>query len=120
MRNNVPTSLLRIFVSSTDHLKQDLLCASVVFAAKKEGIAGATVLKGILGYGASSVLHSTKFWEVTEKLPVVIELVDEDEKIRHFYETLRPHLESMRYGCLVTIENVEVLLFKSGKPKSKP
>ncbi len=115
MKNNTPTALLRIFISSTDHLKQDLLCESIVFSAKNEGLAGATVLKGILGYGASSVIHSYKFWEVTDKLPVIIEIIDEEEKIRNFYESIRPQLESMRYGCLVTIENVEVLLFKSGR-----
>ena len=118
MKTNAQNSLLRIFISSTDHKKQNLLCDSIVFSAKNEGLAGATVLKGILGYGASSVIHSYKFWEVTDKVPVVIELIDEDVKIRSFYETIRPQLESMRYGCLVTIENVEVLLFKSGKNKN--
>ena len=117
METNSPTALLRIFISSTDPLKQDLLCESIVFSAKTEGLAGATVLKGILGYGASSVIHSYKFWEVTDKLPVIIELIDEEVKVRNFYETIRPQLESMRYGCLVTIENIEVLLFKSGKSK---
>lgn len=117
MKTNVPTALLRIFVSSTDQLKQNLLCESIVFSAKKEGLAGATVLKGILGYGASSVIHSYKFWEITDKLPVVIEIIDEEKKIRNFYETIRPQLEAMRYGCLVTIQNIEVLLFKSGKSR---
>jgi len=115
MKANSPSVLLRIFISSTDHIKQELLSESIVFAAKKEGLAGATVVKGILGYGASSVIHSYKFWEVTDKLPVVIELIDEEVKIRDFYEAIRPQLEEMRYGCLVTIENIEVLLFKSGK-----
>ncbi len=115
MKTNLPQALLRIFISSTDHIKQELLSESIVFSAKNEGLAGATVIKGILGYGASSVIHSYKFWEVTDKLPVVIELIDEEEKIRNFYATIRPQLEEMRYGCLVTIENVEVLLFKSGK-----
>src|SRR5674476_1397654 len=101
MKTNAQNALLRIFISSTDHLKQDLLCDSIVFLAKKEGLAGATVLKGILGYGASSVIHSYKFWEVTDKLPVIIELIDEDVKIRSFYETIRQQLESMRYGCLL-------------------
>ena len=117
MNPSTPTALLRIFVSSTDQLNQDLLFESIVISAKNEGIAGATVLKGILGYGASSVIHSNKFWEVTDKLPVVIELIDEEEKIRHFYETIRPQLEAMRNGCLVTIENISVLLFKAGKRK---
>lgn len=115
MEINTPTVLLRVFVSSTDHIKQDSLCESIVFAAKNEGLAGATVTKGILGYGASSVIHSYKFWEVTDKLPIVIEIIDEEVKIRKFYETIRPQLESMCYGCLVTIQNIEVLLFKSGK-----
>ena len=114
MKTNDPAALLRIFISSTDRLKQDLLCESIVFAAKSEGLAGATVVKGILGYGASSVIHSYKFWEVTDKLPVVIELIDDEVKIRKFYETIRPKLEAMRYGCLVTIENIDVLLYKSG------
>ena len=118
MKTNAPTVLLRIFISSTDQLKQDLLFESIVLSAKKEGVAGATVLKGILGYGASSVLHSYKFWEITDKVPVVIELIDEEEKVRSFYETIRPQLESMRYGCLVTIENIEVLLFKAGNHHS--
>ncbi len=111
----MPTVLLRIFISSTDHLKQVPLYESIVFAAKKEGLAGATVCKGILGYGASSVIHSYKFWEISDKVPVVIEIVDEETRVRKFYESIRPQLETMRYGCLVTIENIEVLLLKSGK-----
>ena len=117
MEIKTTNALLRIFVSSTDRLKQDLLSESIVFEAKKEGISGATVLKGILGYGASSVIHSYKFWEVSDKVPVVIEIIDEEEKIRKFYEIIRPQLESMRYGCLVTIEKIEVLLSKSGKSR---
>jgi len=119
MKSNAPAALLRIFISSTDHLNQELISESIVFAAKNEGLAGATVIKGILGYGASSVIHSYKFWEVTDKLPVVIELIDDEMKIRKFYETIRPKLEAMRYGCLVTIENIDVLLFKSGKNKKE-
>ena len=117
MKIKEPSALLRIYISSTDHLKQDSLMESIVFSAKNEGLVGATVFKGILGYGASSVIHSYKFWEITDKLPVVIEIIDEEEKVRNFYETIKPQLETMRYGCLVTIENIEVLLFKSGKSR---
>lgn len=117
MKNNSTNYLLRIFISSTDKLKQDLLFESIIFLAKKEGLAGASVFKGILGYGASSVIHSNKYWEITDKVPVVIEIIDEENKIRNFFETIKPHLESMRYGCLVTLESLEVLMFKSGKKK---
>ena len=117
MNKNSPGSLLRIFISSTDHLKQGLLSEWIVFAAKNYGITGATVFKGILGYGASSVIYSYKYWEISDKLPVVIEIIDSDEKVRGFYATIEPELESMRYGCLVTIESVEIMMFKSGKNK---
>jgi PII-like signaling protein len=117
MKSNTKATLLRIFISSTDKLKQNTLCESIVFQAKNKGLAGATVLKGMLGFGASSIIHSYKFWEISDKLPVVIEIIDEEEKIFTFYETIRTELEAMRYGCLVTTENVNVLLYKSGKKK---
>lgn len=117
MENNSKAMLLRIFVSSTDKIGHDVLYEHIVFKAKEAGIAGATVLKGMLGYGASSVIHSYKFWEVSEKIPTLIQIVDEEKKIRNFYESIRPTLESMRYGCLVTAQLVDVLLYKSGKTK---
>jgi len=118
MKINSTNSLLRIFLSSTDQVKQDLLSESIVLSARKEGLAGATVFKGIMGFGASTVIHSYKFWEITDKVPAVIEIIDEEKKIREFYETIRLQLESMRYGCLVTIESIEVLMFKSGRKKN--
>lgn len=115
MENNTDAFVLKIFIGSTDQINQSPLYEYIVFQAKKKGIAGATVVKGIMGYGASSVIHSYKFWEVSDKVPMVVELVDQEDKIRSFYETIRPQLESMKYGCLVTIERVNVLLYKSGQ-----
>jgi PII-like signaling protein len=117
MENHYPTAILRIFVSSTDQIKQKPLYEFIVFLAKEEGIAGATVLKGVMGYGASSVIHSYKFWEVSEKIPTVIELIDDEDKIRSFYKKISPHLETMKYGCLVTLEETFILLKKSGQKK---
>ncbi|NCC72451.1 MAG: DUF190 domain-containing protein [Sphingobacteriia bacterium] len=118
MESNETWLLMRIFISSTDKHKDGLLYEHIVFSAKEYGIAGATVNKGILGYGSSSVIHSYKFWEVTEKLPVVIEIIDEAAKLKAFYETIRPILETMRYGCLVTTETVDIWLKKSGIKKN--
>lgn len=115
MENNTEAWVLKIFIGSTDQVNQTPLYEYIVFQAKKKGIAGATVVKGIMGFGASSVIHSYKFWEVSDKVPLVVELVDEEEKIRTFYETIRPQLETMKYGCLVTMEKVNVLLYKSGE-----
>jgi len=117
METNSVAGILRIYISSTDRINQTPLSEFIVFQAKKEGIAGATVLKGILGYGASSVIHSYKFWEVSEKLPIVVELIDDEDKIRLFYENLRPQLEILKYGCLATFSKTEVLLNKAGKKR---
>jgi PII-like signaling protein len=108
-------SLLRIFVSSTDIIDHKPLYEVVTVKAKEEGLAGATVLRGVMGFGASSKIHSSKFWELTEKLPTVIELVDETEKIKTFYKSIKPLLESVPKGIMVTIEKTEVLMNKSGK-----
>lgn len=118
MENGSEQGVLRIFVSSTDQVKQTPLYEYIVLLAKKENIAGATVLQGMLGYGATSVIHSYKFWEVSDKVPAVIEMVDNEERLRAFFEVIRPTLETMKYGCMATFDRTEVLLYKSGQAKS--
>jgi len=114
MENNSAALVLRIFLSSTDKYKEGLLHEHIVMKAREYGVAGATVLKGILGYGASSVIHSSKFWEVSEKLPVVIEIIDVETKVMDFLDLIKPVLESVRYGCLVTTEKTDIILYKNG------
>jgi Uncharacterized conserved protein len=109
--------LLRIFISNTDKFKHNLLYEMVVFAAKRYGLAGATVLKGVMGYGSSSVVRSVKFWEITEKLPVVIEIVDESEKIDMFVDKILPWFDKLRYGCMITVEKANIVLYKQGSKK---
>ena len=106
--------ILRVFISNTDKFKHNLMYEMIVFAAKRYGLAGATVLKGVMGYGASSKIHSAKFWEITEKLPVVIEIVDEAGKIEQFTEKILPWFEKLRYGCMITVEKATIVLFKTG------
>jgi PII-like signaling protein len=117
MENNSEAWVLKIFIGSTDQINQTPLYEYIVFQAKKKGIAGSTVVKGIMGFGASSIIHSYKFWEVSDKVPLVVELVDEEEIIRSFYEIIRPQLEAMKYGCLVTISKAEVVLYRSGSKR---
>ena len=114
MDKNAETTRLCIYTSSTDKIEHTLLSEFIVNHAFKQGMAGATVLKGIIGFGSSSVIHSYKLWEISEKVPVVVEIIDESAKISAYYELVLPYLESMRYGCLVTSEKTEVLLYKTG------
>ncbi len=118
MKTNDQVKVMRIYSSSTDKLKHTPLYEAIVFAAKRNGLAGATVHKGIMGFGGSSVVHSAKFWETNDKLPVVVEIIDESAKIEAFFEYMKPFLESIRTGCLVTIEDAKVLLYKAGSKKS--
>ncbi len=68
-----------------------------------------------MGYGASSSISSMKFFELSEKLPMIIEIVDEAEKIDKFTDILSTYLEKVRYGCLVTVEKSTVALYRKGK-----
>lgn len=117
MEKNGSALLLRIYISNTDIYKQQLLYEWIVFQAKDKGLAGATVLKGILGYGASSVIHSYKFWELADKVPVVVEIIDKKSRVLEFWDEILPLLETMKYGCLAVTENVTTLLYKSGDKK---
>ncbi len=110
--------VLKIHASNTDKIGNELLYEHIVYLAKEKGIAGVTVYRGIMGYGLSSrAVTSTKFWELTEKLPVMIEIIDETEKLNEFFRYLEPELIKMPKGCLVTIEPVTVLLHKKGTGK---
>jgi len=107
-------SRLKIKASTTDKIGTKLLYQYLVEVAHRKGIAGSTVFRGIMGYGSSSAIRSSRFWELTEKLPVVIEFVDLTKKLEHFYSEIEEELLSMPKGCLVTIEPTEILLQKKG------
>ena len=108
-------SILRIYASTTDKIESQLLYEYIVFKAREDGISGVTVYRGIMGYGSSSKISSSRYWELTEKLPVVIELIDKTEHLQRFYKKISPDLINMPKGCLVLMENVSILLQKSGK-----
>jgi Uncharacterized conserved protein len=118
MENYSTAGRLRIYISSTDQFRQTPLYEFITLQAKKEGLAGVSVFKGILGYGASSVIHSYKFWEVSDKVPTVIEIVDSEDKVLSFFERMRPQLDTMKYGCMATFEKTTLLLYKSGNKRT--
>jgi len=98
-----------------DKYEHQSLYEALVFAAKKQGIAGATVLRGILAYGASSRIHTAKLLDLSFDLPVVIEIVDHKEKIDEFLETANQMIERSGGGALITIEDVEVIHYRPKK-----
>lgn len=105
---------MKVHASTTDKIGSKLLYQYLVELARDKGINGATVFRGIMGYGASSTIQSSRFWELTEKLPVVIEFVDKTKKLEQFYVEIEEELLNMPKGCLVTLEPTEILLRKKG------
>jgi uncharacterized protein len=107
--------LLRIFTGEDDRIGHGLLYEKILFAARENGLAGGTIIKGIMSFGASSHVHRAKLIELSEDLPVVIEIVDAPEKIETFIPIVNDLFEQCGRGGLITIENVEVIYYKSKK-----
>jgi uncharacterized protein len=102
--------LLRIFIGESDRWKRQPLHQAIVLKAREMHLAGATVLRGPMGFGKSSRLHTAKILRLSMDLPMVIEIVDDEEKIQGFL----PALEQMMGGGLVTMEKVKVLHYRAG------
>jgi hypothetical protein len=110
---NLPTDsmLLRVFIGEADRHDGHPLHEALVLKARELHLAGATVLRGAIGFGASSRLHTSKILRLSADLPLVIEIVDSEEKIQAFL----PVLDAMMGGGLVTLEKVRVLHYRSAK-----
>ena len=100
--------LLRIFVGEADRWHGRPLHEAIVEEARRRGLAGATAWKGFMGFGANSRLHTTKVLRLSEDLPVVIEIVDSEEKISAFL----PMLDEMVREGLVTLERAQIILYR--------
>ena len=103
--------LLRIFIGESDRHDGRPLYEVLVNEARKRGLAGATVWKGFMGFGAHSRIHTAKLLELSQDLPIVVEIVDTAEKI----EAFMPDLETMVGDGLITLERAEVLLYRPGR-----
>lgn len=103
--------LLRIFIGEDDDLQGSPLYEKIVLKARELKLAGATVLRGPMGFGKSSHLHTAKILRLSLDLPMVIEVVDSEEKIQQFL----PVLDQMMSGGLVTLERVQAIIYRGRK-----
>ncbi|TAN61127.1 DUF190 domain-containing protein [bacterium] len=112
---NLPTSaeILRVYIGESDKSGGKPLYQAIVEEARKRGMAGATVLRGTLGFGVNSRLHSAKVLRLSEDLPMVVEIVDKPERI----EVFLPWLDTAVKEGLITIETVRVIAYRSGDKK---
>ncbi|NOT21445.1 MAG: DUF190 domain-containing protein [Nitrospiraceae bacterium] len=106
-------SLLRIFVGESDRYEKQPLYEWVVVQAKTQGLAGATVLRGLMGFGANTrVIHSFKIERLSEDLPMIIELVDTTDKLETFLSFVEQHIHT---GLVATMEKVQVRVYPGNK-----
>ena len=110
MKQVEPGQRLRIYVGEGDHWRGKLLYTAIVQAARKQGLAGATVARGVMGYGAHSAVHEPHLFELHGQLPVVIEIVDTSAKIAAFL----PYLDEMVQEGLITVSEVSIVRYSKG------
>lgn len=103
---NGQVTLVRIFLGESDRWHGNELYEAIVMEARKYGISGATVLRGIMSYGANKHFHAAKLLDISTDLPIVVEIVDNEDKVRAFLQTIDPMLAEK--GCLITLERVEI------------
>ena len=107
--------LVRIFVGESDLINKVPVYERIVMEARKAELAGATVFKGIMGYGGRSRIHTAKILRLSEDLPLVIEIVDEVEKIEKFIRVVDDIFENADCGGLITMEKVEIIKYKANR-----
>lgn len=102
--------LMRIFIGEGDRYEHQPLYEALVELFRKEGFAGATLLRGLCGFGANRLCHSQRLLDLSADLPLIVEVVDSEEKIN----AIMPHLDAMMRGGMITLEKVTVIRY--GKP----
>jgi PII-like signaling protein len=116
MKLSEDAMLLRVFIGENDKYQGRPLYEQIVLKARELNLAGATVLRGILGFGAHSRLHSAKLLDLSEDLPVVVEIVDVEENINK----LLPFIDQAVTEGLVTLEKARVIKYRAKEQKNEP
>ncbi len=109
------TGILKIYIGDADKIQGRRLSEEIVFEARKAGIAGATVFKGVMSFGASHSIHTMKIFALSSDMPVVIEIIDNIEKLDEFIKRINELLDQSRKGGLVTFQEISVVRYQKGE-----
>jgi PII-like signaling protein len=104
-------TLMRIHIGESDKWHHQPLHEAIVELLRREGFSGATVLRGVGGYGGSSVYHTDKLLRMSQDLPIIVEAIESTERI----EKILPRMDEMVEGGLITLEKVRVILYRAAK-----
>ena len=114
MELNGKAVLLKIYIGESDRVGGKLLYEAIVEEARKSGMAGATVYRGVMSFGASHSIHTMKIFALSGDLPVVIDIVDAEANIKKFLPFLNEVMDKSKKGGLVITENIDVHRYKQG------
>jgi len=115
MKTNEKKGVLKIYVGESDRVYSKPLYEEIVFEARKARIAGATVYKGIMSYGASHSIHTLKIFALSSDMPVIIEIIDTREKLKEFATQANALMDESKKGGLITLQDIEVLRYEKGQ-----
>ncbi len=115
MKNIANAKLLRIFVGESAKIGHINIYEKIVTSAREANLAGATVYKGLMGFGKSSIVHTSKILTISDDLPLIIEIIDSKEKIESYIPIVKSIFEEANNGGLITIENAEIIHYTSSK-----
>ncbi|MBI4715104.1 MAG: DUF190 domain-containing protein [Nitrospirae bacterium] len=108
--------MVRIFLGETDHYHHQPLYEVILRKAREAGLAGGTVLRGVMGFGAvSRIIHTAKILRLSEDLPVVVEIVDREEKVNAFLPVIEGLFEETGCGGMITLERMEIIAYTPGR-----
>ena len=111
--------LVRVFIGESDRLHGQPLYEAIVYAAREMGLAGATVLRGVEGYGADSVVHTARLLRLSEDLPIVIEVVEIPERLDPFVARIEAMLDDANCGGLITLERAEIIRYQPDRRRQR-
>ena len=106
--------ILKIYIGDSDKIQGRRLSEEIVFEARKAGIAGATVFKGVMSFGASHSIHTMKIFALSSDMPVLIEIIDNIEKLDEFAKRINEMLDLSQKGGLITFQEIDVVRYEKG------
>ena len=119
MKISGKAGILKIYVGESDKVHGRALFEEIVFEARKAGLAGASVFKGIMSFGASHSIHTQKIFALSGDMPVAIEIIDNKEQLEKFLETANNLMNQSKKGGLITYQDIDVLRYEMGEKYRK-
>ena len=119
MKTTEKTGMLKIYLGESDRIQGRPLYEKIIFEAREAGLAGATVYKGMMSFGASHSINTIKIFALSSEMPIIIEIVDNTEKLDEFAQRLNELMDHSKKGSLITFQEIDVVRYQTGEKYRK-